>query len=179
MKHLNQQVLFGTVSTLVILCVSVYGYLILTYEPEWSFETNPYIVIDDEKTIKGIMIEGSFREIPEIEGTWTPHVNDILKLEHELPSLNNMDFDSINGISKLALPVKEYYRQYLGVKYKGEKIIYINALSYNKYIPWSLNQLKLRGKDNQLRSSHCGNYCWGGLFNPKELIFSELKVDIE
>jgi hypothetical protein len=171
-----QKILVGIVSSFLIAGIAGYGYLIFTYEPEWSFETNPYIVLASEKTIRTILTTDSFREKPYINGVWIPSVEDIEGLESKLVKLNEEEFDSLNGISSLALPVNQYYRQYMGIILNGEKVIYINAVSNNKWL--KLGFKSLEQQKNPLGRAHCENYCWGGIYDPFRKSFRELKVDI-
>jgi hypothetical protein len=178
MGYQLQQILVGFVSSLLIVAIAIYGYLIFTDEPEWSFETNPYIVLASEKTIRTILLTDSFREKPHIDGVWIPSKEDILSLESMLTKLNEGEFDSLSGISSLALPVNQYYRQYMGVVFKGEKVIYINAVSNNEMLKLGLKNLEHTREKNVLGRAHCGSYCWGGIYDPFRKLFSELKVDI-
>lgn len=158
--------------------IAIYGYLIVTDEPEWSFETNPYIVLASEKTIRTILLTDSFREKPAIDGVWVPSTDNIVSLESRLLELNKVKFDSLNGMSSLAFPVNKYYRQYMGVIFKGEKVIYINAFSNDKMLKLGFKNMENSKEKNYFGHAHCGNYCWGGIYDPFRKSFRELKVDI-
>jgi hypothetical protein len=62
----------------------------------------------------------------------------------------------------------------MGITLNGEKVIYINAVSNNKML--KLGFKNLEQEKNPLGHAHCGNNCWGGIYDPFRKLLKELKV---
>lgn len=174
-----QQIILGILVILLVISLMMLSSQNFEHEPKWSFEESPYIVVTSAGLIRSHILGSSFREKPNIDGVWVPKSKDIQNLENMLPQLNAIEFDSLNGPASLALPVDQYYRVYMGVIIDSKKMIYINAMSYDETGGLNVDYSRDATKVSGFGRVHCGNYCWGGIYDPYRKVFEDLRVDID
>ncbi|RBP49352.1 hypothetical protein DFR28_104283 [Arenicella xantha] len=117
------------------------------------------------------------RSRPESTKFWIPTQKEIAILESNLSILDDQIFSSIWDQGHLALPAIEYYRQYIGIKIKTKKYIYINSVRGSDELGESLKWARERGHENEIFPLHCGNYCWGAIYDPATKEFFDLQID--
>lgn len=103
-------------------------------------------VLLSESHAQDMLIQCS-RQTPTFEGSWTPPHAELLLLEESLKSSADLPrFD-------------DYQFQYVGIIYKGEKAIYINALDKN---------LKIKNFGSKVpKWCDGGKAFWGGVYKVK------------
>ena len=138
--------------------------ILLVTSPIYAGE---YVLMDQSDS--QALVEQCSRDAPEIEGSWSPSKAEIEELEANLQKLKEIDATGCCGSGKLEGDPTHYYRQYVGIIFKGKKYIYINSISDGWHGSKRVPQIVCDG----------GKSFWGALYDPSIKKFSNLAFNGE
>jgi len=120
-----------------------------------------------EKEAKNATDQCSRNSPREISGTWTPSQDDIKKMESKLSDIKKLRAKCCIEGEKVE-NLDHYYMQYVGIIFKGKKLIYINAFADdNPGEFWKETSVIICD----------GGTAWGVLYDPESGKFFDLSVN--
>lgn len=138
--------------------------------PAFALQPGRSVVLP-ERLAQSVRAQCSRADFPDIDGTWTPSVDNVARMEAHLYRLNR-HFESAsrsrNG-AESRLNVNDYHRQYVGILRGGQRFIYINAL-YNGNVDASWQSQAFNICDG-------GPAAWGCIYNPDADAFDAFRIN--
>jgi len=117
------------------------------------------------------------RSAPEIEGTWQLSESDTALLERDLRQLQRLYAVGCCFRGARIGNVDEYLRQYAGVIVRGQRYIYINALTADLIEDRPPTEIVPRWKESAFVACDGGPAFWGALYSPASRRFFELSIN--
>lgn len=93
------------------------------FKPDWGV-----VLPEKGTTLRGAKIERwCSRPGPEVTGYWKPDADQIQAAEKTLAPVLEAALAKIRVADSMRPAVEDYYRQYIGITIRGERVIYING----------------------------------------------------
>ena len=130
-----------------------------------------YVVLPEASA--GDALRHCSRQSPsDVEGTWSPSEADIAQLEEDLPKLARLKASLCCLAGTRISNPGWYFRQYIGLTIRGQRLIYINAFFDPADHPGHPAWLQ-----RPVDACDGGSGFWSAVYDPKRRRFSELAVN--